>query len=363
MPYHNVSNFFITAKHTIEQTIDLINRNGKGIALVTDEAHHLLGTITDGDIRRAILARYALNQPVSALLEIKKQPPYKSNQPITAPQGTIPAKLLYLMKEHSIRHIPLVSKEGEIVDLVTWDDLIPDGAPPMQAVIMAGGQGTRLRPLTEDLPKPMLPVDGQPLMAHIVAQLKEAGIRSINVTTHYKAEKIKAYFGGGEAFGVQINYVNEEQPLGTGGALGLMPTPDNPLLVINGDILTQMDFRAMLAFHKENNADMTIAVRRYDVQVPYGLVECEGQRVRCLKEKPQLDFLVNAGIYLLEPSVFRLIPRGSQFNMTDLIQWLLDARRNVVSFLIHEFWLDIGQLSDYELAQSAFKSKTLKEKE
>jgi NDP-sugar pyrophosphorylase family protein len=169
--------------------------------------------------------------------------------------------------------------------------------------------------------------------------------------THYKSEKIVGYFGDGRAFGVELNYVNEEQPLGTGGALGLMPVPQEPLLVINGDILTQVDFRAMLAYHQEYQADMTVAVRRYEMQVPYGVIECEGPNVRRLQEKPQWGFLVNAGIYLLEPLVYQYIPNGERFNMTDLIQWLLDAGRTVVSFPIHEYWLDIGLHADYAQAQ------------
>jgi len=217
---------------------------------------------------------------------------------------------------------------------------------------MAGGLGTRLRPLTEDLPKPMLLVGGKPLIERVIEQLWLAGIRRVNLTTHYKPEKIIEHFGDGSTFGIELNYVNEEHPLGTGGALGLMPMPSQPLLVINGDILTQVNFRAMHAFHQEQKADLTVAVRRYEIQVPYGVIECEGARVRRLQEKPQVGFLVNAGIYLLEPSVYQFIPQNTSFNMTDLIQWLLDAGRTVVSFPVHEYWLDIGQPADYAQAQS-----------
>ena len=188
-------------------------------------------------------------------------------------------------------------------------------------------------------------------MERIIDQLKDVGIRQVNVTTLYKPEKIKDYFGNGEAFGINLNYIHESEPLGTGGALGLLPMPDEPMLVINGDILTQVDFRAMLDYHKEHNADMTVAVRQYGLQVPYGVVECEGPIIRNLKEKPELMFFVNAGIYLLDPSVYKFIPSGEHFNMTDLIQWLLDAGRLVVSFPVREYWLDIGQHADYIQAQ------------
>jgi NDP-sugar pyrophosphorylase family protein len=222
----------------------------------------------------------------------------------------------------------------------------------LEAVIMAGGKGARLRPLTEDLPKPMLPVGGRPLMERIVEQLQQAGIRQVNVMTHYKPEKIIQHFGDGRDYGVELSYVNEDLPLGTGGALGLLTPPRETQLVINGDILTQVDFKAMLTFHQDNKADMTVAVSHYEIMVPYGVVECEGAQIRSLKEKPQLGFFVNAGIYLLEPSVYKFIPNGQYFNMTDLIRWLLDAGETVVSFPIREYWLDIGEYSDYMKAQN-----------
>ena len=221
---------------------------------------------------------------------------------------------------------------------------------------MAGGLGTRLMPLTEDLPKPMLPVGGRPLMEHIIEQLQQAGIRRVHVSTHYKPEKIIEHFGDGQAFGVDLNYVNEDLPLGTGGALGLISPPSETQLVINGDILTQIDFGAMLAFHQDNAASLTMAVRRYELQVPYGVIECDGARVTSLKEKPQVGVLVNAGVYLLEPSVYEFIPRGRSFNMTDLIWWLLDAGRTVISFPIREYWLDVGQHGDYAQAQDDMKN-------
>jgi len=227
-------------------------------------------------------------------------------------------------------------------------------------VIMAGGYGKRLRPLTEDLPKPMLPIGGRPLMERIIGQLKDVGIRQVNVTTLYKPEKIKDYFGNGEAFGINLNYIHESEPLGTGGALGLLPKTEEPLLVINGDILTQVDFRAMLDYHREHKADMTVAVRQFGIQVPYGVVECDGPNIRSLREKPEMTFFVNAGIYLLDPPVFNFIPSGERFNMTDLIQWLLDAGRTVVSFPVREYWLDIGQTADYEQAKMDIENGRLK---
>ena len=202
----------------------------------------------------------------------------------------------------------------------------------------------------------MLPVGDRPLMQRIVEQLRQAGIRRVNISTHYLPEKIIEHFGDGRDFGVTLNYVTEDRPLGTAGALSLMEMPNEPLLVINGDILTRVDFRAMLAYHREHEADLTVGVRQYDLRVPYGVVECEGPRVRQLREKPQISFLVNAGIYLLEPSVHCYIPNGQCFDMTDLIEKLLAEGQMVVSFPIVEYWLDVGQHEDYEKAQEDIKA-------
>jgi len=349
----------ISPAHSIREAMEWIDRGSCGIVLVVDAERHLAGTVSDGDVRRAMLAAIDLETPVSALLERKIDSQYP--KPVTARVGIGREDLLALMHEHVLRQIPILDDTGRVVDLAMLDDLVPLDELPLEAVIMAGGFGTRLRPLTDDLPKPMLDVGGKPLMERVIEQLRQVGIRRVNLATHYKPEKIVEHFGDGSAFGVELSYVNEESPLGTGGALGLMSTPDQPLLVINGDILTQVNFRAMLEFHQEHKADLTVAVRRYEMQVPYGVIECDGARVQKLQEKPQVGFMVNAGIYLLEPSVFQFIPQNSSFNMTDLIQWLLDARRTVISFPIREYWLDIGQHADYAQAQDDWKNGRLGE--
>ena len=353
----NLSDLCIAPHSSLRQAIACIDRNEKGIVLVTNEERRLLGTITDGDVRRAVLAGESLDTSVSKLLARKAGSPYP--EPVTAGVGTERAALLQLMQERVIRQVPLLDADGRVVGLVTLDDLLPDQVLPLQAVIMAGGFGTRLRPLTEDLPKSMLPVGDRPLMELIVGQLRQAGIRRVNIATHYMAESIIEHFGDGHDFGVELNYVTEERPLGTAGALGLMQTPQELLLVINGDILTRVDFRAMLAYHQEHEADLTVAVRRYDLNVPYGVIESDGVFVRGLAEKPLLSLFVNAGIYLLEPSVHHYIPHDQRFDMTDLIQRLLDEGRPVVSFPILEYWLDIGHHADYLQAQEDAKSGRL----
>ncbi len=354
----DLSTLCVSPHNKIRDAIAAINRNERGIALVTDETRKLLGTITDGDIRRAILSGQELDFPVKALLASKADTPLYS-KPITAPVGTPAEELLRLMRQYVIRQIPLVDEHSRVVDMVMLEDLLPEQEIPLQAVIMAGGQGTRLRPLTEDIPKPMLPVGDRPLMEHLVKQLRQAGIRQVNVTTHYLGEKIQEHFGDGSRFGIRLNYVTEEQPLGTAGALGLMERPNEPVLVINGDILTKVNFRAMLDFHKENRALLTLAVRRYDFNVPYGVVESDGALVQKVVEKPVIGFFVNAGIYLLEPEVYGYIPRGERLDMTDLIDRLLADGQRVASFPIVEYWLDIGQPVDYQQAQEDMKNGRL----
>jgi NDP-sugar pyrophosphorylase family protein len=323
--------------------------------LVVDAERRLVGTITDGDIRRAVLASMDLSRPVTALLA-RKLSPYKS--PITATIGQEPSAYLHLLRQHKILHLPLLDEDGRVVRLMRMDDFVPNQIPGLQAVIMAGGAGARLHPLTEDTPKPMLPVGGRPLMEIIIGQLKQAGIGRVHVTMHYRPEKITEHFGDGQSFGVELTYVREEEPLGTIGALGLMNPPQETLLVINGDILTHVDFRAMLAYHREHQAELTLAVRQYELTVPYGVVECDGPTVARLVEKPSICHFVNAGIYLLEPSVHQLIPRRQRFDMTELIQRLIEAGRPVVSFPVHEYWLDIGHPQDYEQAQEEMKAPT-----
>ena len=346
----DVSGLFVKLADSIGDAMAAIDRSGRvSMALVVDEQRRLINTITDGDVRRGILAGLGLDAPVSELFEIKARTPYP--KPITAAIDTDPGTLMQIFQQRSIRQLPLTDQNGAVVDIAILSDFQRLARQSFGAVVMAGGEGVRLRPLTDDTPKPMLPVGGRPVLECIVEQLRGVGVRRIHLATHYQAEKIERHFGAGESFGVDIRYVKEDTPLGTGGALGLIDVPDEPVLVINGDILTQVDFRAMFAFHQEQRAEMTVAVRRYDVQVPYGVVDCDGVNIRALREKPQLGLFVNAGIYLLEPSVFRLIEPQQRMDLTDLVVRVIEAGRTVVGYPICEYWLDMGQHEGYRKAQ------------
>jgi len=346
--YTDLSNLCVFPTASIREAMACIDRNSKEIALVVDPQGYLLGTVTDGDIRRAILAAVDLDSPVNDLLEnraCKRNP-----RPVTAPLGTSEAELLRVMKQGFLRHIPLLDEQGRLVDLVLLRDLVKGGELSLQAVVMAGGFGNRLRPLTETLPKPMLPVGDKPLLELIIGQLRESGIRSVHVTTHYKGEVIEKYFGDGRGHGVEMNYVGEGEPLGTAGALCRLADCSEPLLVINGDVLTSVDFRAMLNFHEEHAADMTIAVKQHDIEVPYGVIETNGVEITGISEKPIIRQFVNAGIYLLNPGVCGLIPEGQRYDIPDLVRRLLEEDYRVVSFPVREYWQDIGRLEDYERA-------------
>jgi len=344
-----LSQIVVSPQHTLRQVIECIDRSAKGIALVLDEARHLIGTVTDGDVRRAILAGVDLNSPVNQLLAMRKAP---FETPVTAPAGTPDATLLHLMTESTVRHVPLVDDEGRVVDVSFMSELVKEYETPLRAVVMAGGYGTRLRPLTNDLPKPMLPLGTKPLLELIVEQLREAGIKDVNVAMHYRGDLIAKHFKNGEDFGVDIHYVSEDQPLGTAGALGLLDESDDPLLVINGDILTRVDFRAMHSFHREHNADLTVGVRQYELHVPYGVVNTDGVVVTGISEKPVWRQFINAGIYLLDPSVLRLVPNRQRYDIPELIERLLAENRRVVCFPIREYWLDIGKADHYDQAQA-----------
>lgn len=350
----DINHFIARPEDSILDVMARIDMNRRGVAVVVDRDISLKGVITDGDIRRAILAGLDLSQPVLILLERRNTDMYP--KPISASTETTPQEILRLMRYHKIRHLPLLDESERLVDLAFLDDYLQEQEEKMTAVVMAGGYGKRLHPLTEELPKPMLPLDGKPLIERQIEQIQAAGIHRVYVTTHYKSEKIEEHFRDGKDFGIEIDYIKERTPLGTAGALGLLAESDYPVLVLNGDVLTRMDFGALFVFHKEHNAEMTIAVREFKSQVPYGVVEVNGIDVMGVQEKPTTRYFVNAGVYVLNPSIIKLIPeKGERYDMPDLINELVDQRRKVVCFPIREYWVDIGQLDDYERAKKDFE--------
>jgi len=344
----HLSDYAVRGKDRIRDAVSRIDRNAKGIALVLSEDGSLHGTITDGDVRRAMLDGLSLDDLVSALLSRRAG---GGHPPVIASVESARVELIDLMREHSIRQVPLIDAQGGIAGLAVLDELLPPPAPRLQAVIMAGGEGIRLRPLTEDCPKPMLPVGDRPLMERTLERLQASGIRRVSIATRFQADQIKEHFGAGEAVGLDIDYITEDRPLGTAGALSGFTDSTEPLLVMNGDIMTAVDFRALHDFHREQKADLTVAVREYDLSVPYGVVETDGAMVTGLAEKPSWSVLINAGLYIVGPRALKLVPQEQRVDMTDLIDRAIEEELAVISFPILEYWIDIGQLPDYEQVQ------------
>jgi dTDP-glucose pyrophosphorylase/CBS-domain-containing membrane protein len=326
----------------LSKAILRLDQAGTGAVVLCESSRRLHGLLTDGDVRRAVLRGVSLDEPCGLVA---------NRDPVTARDSISARDAVRLMTQHDIDHLPVVDAEGNLLEFLLLRDLIQEGPLNLSAVIMAGGFGTRLLPLTEQVPKPMLPVGNRPLLERTIQQLRRCGIREVHLTTHYLPEAIVEHFGDGAAFGVTLAYSNEDRPLGTAGGLKRVNMTDGPFVVINGDILTGVSFQDMLLYHRKYGADMTVGVRKFELDVPFGVVECEDVWIRQLREKPTLALFINAGIYLLEPSVRDYIPDGVRFDMTDLVKRLLDEGRPVAGFPIIEYWQDVGRHEDYQQAQ------------
>ncbi|MBF0323944.1 MAG: nucleotidyltransferase family protein [Alphaproteobacteria bacterium] len=335
------------ATGTVRDAIRIIDRAGAQICLVVDETERLLGTVTDGDIRRAILNAVSLDAPVAQVMKGK---------PVTAHPSDSPEGLLERMRVTWVRQIPLLDEHGTVVGLATFDALSRhDGERDNWVVLMAGGLGARLRPLTEDTPKPMLKVGNQPVLETILENFIAHGFRRFFISVNYKAEMVKDYFGDGSRWRCRIEYLDEATRMGTAGALSLLPErPVAPLVVMNGDVLTKVNLASLVEFHAEQRAQATMCVREYGFQVPYGVVEIDNHRIVGIAEKPEHVFFVNAGIYVLDPQVLSLLPAEGYFDMTDLFARTLADHRPTAAFPIREYWIDIGRLDDFERANGEY---------
>ncbi|MGJ8672986.1 nucleotidyltransferase family protein [Rubritalea sp.] len=356
----------ITPNHTVRELMELIGLNARGIALVADN-RTLITTLTDGDLRRGLLDGVKLEDNVLSLMQSKDL--RGIHDPIVVSPDVSDDECIAIMRDNQITQLPVVDKSDYLLDIVFSEELMgrntirlsclvddSEAAPSCvetyaYGVIMAGGFGTRLRPLTDHMPKPMLPVNGRPLLEHIVERFKQSGIKDIYLSTYYKRRVIEEYFEDGSKFNVNIRYLQENEPNGTAGALSLVPSVDRPLVVTNGDILTKVGWRALLDFHHDHKASVTVGVRQYDMTVPYGVMRVSGEQVTSIEEKPVLDFLVNAGVYVVSEKAHGMIPKGVRYDMTDLIEEVIRSGGSVVAYPIAEYWIDIGQMADYEKAQ------------
>ncbi|MCP2005433.1 UNVERIFIED_ORG: dTDP-glucose pyrophosphorylase [Buttiauxella agrestis ATCC 33320] len=334
----------IGPKCTIREALEIINREALRIALVVDEKFSLLGVVTDGDIRRALLNNIDLNSPIHETM---------NKSPIISSTNASRADVLAKMQDKSILAIPIVNNSNIVVGLETWNNPSEHRKFDNPVFIMAGGFGTRLRPLTDHCPKPMLKIGDKPILERLINQFVKVGFKNIYISTHYMPEQITTYFGDGSKWGAKINYVHEDTPLGTGGALGLLPdnVPTLPLIMINGDVLTTLDFERLLDFHNKYQPIATMCVREYDYQIPYGVISGDGHRIVSMQEKPIQRYFVNAGIYVVSPELFMNVPKQERIDMPTLLEQNIDKKRDVLMFPLHEYWLDIGRMDDFNKAQ------------
>ena len=328
---------------SLESSIRVLHEGGYRIALVVDEQDKLIGTLTDGDVRRALIQHYPMKGPIEGVMNIK---------PVTAKKIDTGKSVLEAMKNQGLLHMPIVDDDDILIGLETLQGLIKKPTYDNPIFLMAGGFGTRLQPLTNKTPKPLLNVGEKPILETILLQFVESGFHNFFISTHYKAEMIRNHFGDGSRWGVSIQYIHEDKPLGTAGSLGLLPKDmaDLPIIMMNGDLLTRVDFEALLDFHNNNNCIATMCVREYDFQVPYGVVKSIDNKISSIVEKPIHSFFVNAGIYVLNKDIIRAIDGTSYLDMPHLLGENIENGEVINMFPIHEYWLDIGQKDQYILA-------------
>lgn len=348
-----LKNKVLSPDATVRDAIALIERTRRVIVAVVGEEHRLLGILSDGDIRRSILAGNSLDGPVSNAMTIN---------PIKANHGLKSDALARQMIAAGIVAMPIVDSDGRFVNIVQIDDFVEERGNNLSAngfwgaVIMAGGEGRRLLPFTTNRPKPMIEIGGVPLLERQVRGMVAAGLKRIYISTNYLGHLIEEHFGDGATFGAEIHYLREKEKLGTAGSLTLLPErPDGPLLVVNGDVLTASDYGHFLDYHIEQEAYMSLAVIEYTVEIPFGVVKLDGTKAVGLEEKPSQGFMCNAGIYVLQPEALDLIIPDKFCNMTEIISAAINKQHIVSVFPIHEFWTDIGNPQDLERARQQFR--------
>ncbi len=326
----------------IRDAIQVLSEASLRIVLIVDENLTLLGTITDGDIRRGLLKGLTINSAISEVINQK---------PTVVPQGFPRTEVLRIMGANKLFQIPVVGEDRRLVGLHVWDEFSSPTNRNNTILIMAGGKGTRLLPKTEKTPKPMLRLGGKPILEHIIERAKSEGFSRFILAIHHLGEVIEEYFGDGESLGVKISYVKEKTPLGTAGALRLIePKPSEPIVVTNGDVLTDIRYGDLLDFHIQNNAKATMAVQVHETKIPYGVVQTKGVFITDFEEKPTQAFLINAGVYVMEPDCFVFLQEGKETNMPDLFETLIGNNLSTLAYLIHESWVDIGGHEAFTLA-------------
>ena len=336
----NIENIKLKQNATIKEALGIIDSGAMQIALVVDDNDKLLGTLTDGDIRRGILRGLNLDSFIETII-------YK--EPAVAKISSTKEEILKIALSKKLHQIPIIDDNGIVLDLKEIEELVEPKIKTNRVILMVGGLGTRLRPLTKDTPKPMLKVGNKPILQTIVEKFAEYGFVNFN------ADIIKDYFGDGKEFGVNIDYILEQKRMGTAGALSLLKErPSEPFFVMNGDLLTNVNFEHIFNYHTLNKATATMCVREYDYEVPYGVVKMNDNKIVEISEKPVQKFFVSAGIYMLSPEILDLIPKNEFYDMPTLFEKLIKLSKNIISFPIREYWLDIGRIEEYQRANEEY---------
>jgi dTDP-glucose pyrophosphorylase len=340
---HNIK---LKINSTIKEALKIIDEGAIRIAIVLDGDERVIGTLTDGDIRRGLLGGLSLDSTIENLY---------FKEPVLANINDSKEEIIQKALRKQIYQIPIVDNDGKFVKIEELSNLLKVNTKHNRVILMAGGLGTRLRPLTQDIPKPLLKVGNKPILETIIENFAKYGFVNITISVNYKADMIREYFGDGSEFGVNIDYIQESKRMGTAGALSLIKDrPQEPFFVMNADLLTNVNFEHLLDFHLIEHSVATMCVREYDYQVPYGVIEIEGSNIVSIKEKPLHKFFVNAGIYVLSPQVFEYIPKDQFYDMPTLFDDIIKDELKSISFPVHEYWLDIGRMSDFEQAQHEY---------
>ncbi|MDD5156445.1 nucleotidyltransferase family protein [Sulfurimonas sp.] len=342
----NIQNIKLKPTATIREALAVIDSGAMQIAIVVDDENRLLGTLTDGNIRRGLLSGLSVDGGIKDIY-------FKT--PTVAKMSDTKEEILKVALAKKLHQIPIVNELNCVLGIVEIDELIKPKDKTNRVVLMAGGLGTRLGELTKTTPKPMLHVGNKPILQTIIENFSKYGYTNIIISVNYLSHVIEDYFGDGSTLGVSIEYIHEKERMGTAGALSLMRNLlKEPFFVMNGDLLTNVNFEHLHDFHKSQEAIGTMGVREYDFQVPYGVVNIEDGRISSITEKPTHKFFVSAGIYMLSPKALSLIPDGEFFDMPSLFEKIINEDNKALSFPIHEYWLDIGRINDYEQANSEY---------
>jgi dTDP-glucose pyrophosphorylase len=342
----NWENILTLPDETIFNALQRLDKSGMQLLLIIDNNRRLIGTVTDGDIRRGILRGVTMNTRVHEVMNAS---------PTVCKTSESRERIFDMMRMKKLRQIPIIDWDGRVVRVETLDSFLNVEDQENPVILMAGGLGTRLSPLTDECPKPLLHIGGRPLLETIVLNLSKHGFRNIYLSVNYRAEMIEKHFGDGSRWGVNIRYIHETKRMGTAGSLTLLEEkPKKPIIIMNGDLLTKVNFKQLVDFHVEHEAKATMCVREYEYQIPYGVVHADHEQITSIVEKPIQRYFVNAGIYVLNPEVLESIPRDTFYDMPTLYEQLIKDQQQAVIFPIREYWLDIGRIDDYTRANLEF---------